>query len=86
MIIKKEEEVCKVYLARCCDGGFTPALSTSWQVWTKTSVGGVFTISLLMVRRLTEVTNMLHNIALCLSWYFANFATWPLCFKRARLT
>ncbi len=29
----------------CCGGGFTPSLSTSWQVWTQTSVGGVFTIS-----------------------------------------
>ena len=45
LILKREEEVCKVWLARCCDGDFTPALSTSWQVWTKTSVGGVFTIT-----------------------------------------
>ena len=48
MIIKKEEEVCQSivrYVLWCCGGGFTPALSKSWQVWTKTSVGGVFTIT-----------------------------------------
>jgi hypothetical protein len=40
--------------------------------------GCVFTIGFLMVRRLTEVTTLLDNIALCLFklWYFANFATW----------
>ncbi len=51
-----QERRKKTYNQFGCGGGFTPALSTSWQVWTKTSVGGVFTISLLMVRRLAEVT------------------------------
>jgi hypothetical protein len=59
MIIKKEERSLQSIVNQVfsrCGGGFTPALSTSWQVWTKTSVGGVFTISFLMVRRLAEVT------------------------------
>ncbi len=56
MMVKKEKRRNQKVLGSC-GGDFTPALP-DWQVWTKTSVGGVFTTSLLMVRRLAELTTL----------------------------
>ncbi len=74
MIVKKEKRRNQKYQV-CCGGDFTPALP-DWQVWTKTSVGGVFTTSLLVVRRLAEVTTLQHcPLPIC---------HLDFCFKRAR--
>ncbi len=56
-MIAQERKKKKPKVLGSCGGDFTPALP-DWQVWTKTSVGGVFTTSLLMVRRLAEVTTL----------------------------
>ena len=82
LILKREEEVCKVLLARCCDGDFTPALPTSWQVWTKTSVGGVFTITNgKMFAIIDSKKDLLKSQLYLITLPFAipnNFATLPL--------